>query len=112
MANGTQIKQTKHQIIKNTMYHSTGQYTGQSLGKRKTKTANQHHRSHHSNSMHCICTTKENGNSTSANDKYIGTKAVADNNQPINKISYRQQISTLQNESLQKTKQRKNETKP
>ena len=39
-------------------------------------------------------------------------KTVADNNQPINKISYRQQLSTLQNESLQKTKQRKNETKP
>ena len=38
-----------------------------------------------------------NGNSTSANEKYIGMKTVADNNQPINKISYRQQLSTLQN---------------
>ena len=92
------------------MYHSSGQYTGQSLGKRKTKTAKQHHRYHHSNSMHCICTNKEkniNGNSTSANEKYIGMKTATDNNQPINKISYRQQLSTLQNESLQKTKQRK-----
>ena len=34
-------------------------------------------------------------------------KTATDNNQPINKISYRQQLSTLQNESLQKTKQRK-----
>jgi len=41
------------------MYHSSGQYTGQSLGKRKTKTAKQHHRYHHSISMHCICTNKE-----------------------------------------------------
>ena len=32
---------------------------GQSLGKRKTKTAKQHHRYHHSNSKHCICTNKE-----------------------------------------------------
>ena len=39
-------------------------------------------------------------------------KTVADNNQPINKISYSQQLSTLQHEGLQKTKQRKNETKP
>ena len=98
------------------MYHSTGQYTGQSLGKRKTKTAKQHHRYHHSNSMHCICTNKEkrniNGNNTSANEKSIEMKTVADNNQPINNISYRQQLSTLQNEGKQKTKQRKNETKP
>ena len=34
-------------------------------------------------------------------------KTVADNNQSINKISYCQQLPTLQNESLQKTKQRK-----
>ena len=44
--------------------------------------------------------------------KNIGMKTIADNNQPINKISYRQQLSTLQIASLQITKQRKNETKP
>ena len=56
VANGTQIKQTKHQIINDTMYHLTGQFTGQSLSKRKTKTAKQIY--HHSNSMHCICTNR------------------------------------------------------
>ena len=40
--------------------------------------------------------------------KYIGKKTIADNHQPINKISYSQQLSTLQNEGLQKTNQRKN----
>ena len=44
--------------------------------------------------------------------KNIGMKTVADNNQPINKISYRQRLSTLQNEGQQKTKKAKNKTKP
>ena len=34
-------------------------------------------------------------------------KTIADNNQPINKISYRQQLSTLQNEGQQETKNEK-----
>ena len=45
-----------------------------------------------------------NGNNTSANEKYIGMKAVADNNQPISKRSDRQQLSTLKIEGQQKTK--------
>ena len=43
---------------------------------------------------------------------YIGMKTIADNHQPTNKISYRQQLSTLQNEGQQKTKKTKNKTKP
>ena len=39
--------------------------------------------------------------------KNIEMKTITDNGQPISKISYRQQLSTLQNESQQETKKRK-----
>ena len=39
--------------------------------------------------------------------KIIGMKTITDNSQPISKISYRQQRSTLQDEGQQETKQRK-----
>ena len=44
---------------------------------------------------------------TNLRTKVIGMKTIADNNQPLNQISYRQQLSTLQNESQQETKKRK-----
>ena len=37
----------------------------------------------------------------------IGMKTITDTSQPINKISYRQQRSTLQDEGQQETKKRK-----
>ena len=39
--------------------------------------------------------------------KNVGMKTITDTIQPINKISYRQQRSTLQDEGQQETKQRK-----
>ena len=39
--------------------------------------------------------------------KSIGMKTITDNSQPISKISYRQQLSTLQDEGQQETKDEK-----